>query len=233
MSRSSAAGGRGPYAAPTSRSTTSATTPTRTAGSSMRCASEPGVVVLHDFVLHHLVAGPDDRPARRPRLPRRDGARGRRRRPPARPRRARQADPAALGEPPGRLPPRRRGARPRDRPDRPLPLRRGPGARTRRLRGARSGGSRIPPGRCPTARARRVDGRPLLGSLREREREQARSHSCSRPSRASAATARTRGCCSSVRPRRASTSTAGCSGSACPERGSSGRTTSRRSGSGR
>ena len=44
-------------AAPTSRSTTSATTRTRTAGSSTRSAKRPGVVVLHDFVLHHLVAG--------------------------------------------------------------------------------------------------------------------------------------------------------------------------------
>ena len=43
--------------APTSRSTTSATTPTRTAGSSTRCGERPGVVVLHEFVLHHLIAG--------------------------------------------------------------------------------------------------------------------------------------------------------------------------------
>ena len=41
----------------TSRSTTSATTPTRTAGSSTRCARGPGVVVLHEFVLHHLSPG--------------------------------------------------------------------------------------------------------------------------------------------------------------------------------
>jgi hypothetical protein len=33
----------------------------------------PGIVVLHDFVLHHWSRA-DDRPARRPRLPRRDGA---------------------------------------------------------------------------------------------------------------------------------------------------------------
>ena len=52
-------------AAPTSRSTTSATTPTRTAGSSTRCAGGPGVVVLHDFVLHHLVAGITLGPPRR------------------------------------------------------------------------------------------------------------------------------------------------------------------------
>ena len=65
-------------------STTSATTPTRTAGSSRRCGARPGVVVLHDFVLHHLVAGITIGRARRARLPRRDGARGRRRRPAAR-----------------------------------------------------------------------------------------------------------------------------------------------------
>ena len=72
-----------------------------------------------------------DRPRRRARLPRRDGAGGRRRRPAARPRRARQADPAALGEPARGLPPRRRGARPRNRADRPLALRRAAGARGR------------------------------------------------------------------------------------------------------
>ena len=37
--------------------TTSATTPRRTAGSSRRSVERPGVVVLHDFVLHHLVVG--------------------------------------------------------------------------------------------------------------------------------------------------------------------------------
>ena len=41
----------------TSRSTTSATTRTRTAGSPRRSRARPGVVVLHEFVLHHLVAG--------------------------------------------------------------------------------------------------------------------------------------------------------------------------------
>ena len=60
-SRSSGVAGRArKRAAPISRSTTSATTRTRTAGSSTRCAAgpaQPAVVVLHDFVLHHLVAG--------------------------------------------------------------------------------------------------------------------------------------------------------------------------------
>ena len=101
-SSSSSAARRSRRAAPTSASTTSATTRTPTAGSSRRCGARPGVVVLHDFVLHHLVAGPHDRPPRRARLPRRDGARGRRRRAAARPRRPRQAHPAAVGEPAAR-----------------------------------------------------------------------------------------------------------------------------------
>ena len=113
----------------------------------------------------------DDRPPRRARLPRRDGAGGRRRRPPARARRARQADPAALGKPAGGLPPRRRGARPRDGPDRPLPLRRGPGARGR-LRGA----GLADPAPCLGARARLAGtdrGRAADRIVWERQREQA------------------------------------------------------------
>ena len=79
-------------AAPTSRSTTSATTPTRTAGSSTRCGAarrrraarlRPPPPRRRD----------DARPQGRARLPRRDGARGRRRRPPARLRRARRRVP--------------------------------------------------------------------------------------------------------------------------------------------
>ena len=89
----------GRRAAPTSRSTTSATTRTRTAGSSTRCAGGPGVVVLHEFVLHHLVSGLTLAPARRQgyldAMEREGGVVGAA----ARPRRARQADPAALGEP--------------------------------------------------------------------------------------------------------------------------------------
>ena len=41
----------------TSPSTTSATTRRSTAGSSRRSRRRPGVVVLHEFVLHHLVSG--------------------------------------------------------------------------------------------------------------------------------------------------------------------------------
>ena len=44
-------------AAPTSRSTTSATTPTRTAGSSTRCASGPASSSCTSSSLHHLIAG--------------------------------------------------------------------------------------------------------------------------------------------------------------------------------
>ena len=40
-----------------SPSFTSGTIPMPTVGSSMRCAGTPGLVVLHDFVLHHLVSG--------------------------------------------------------------------------------------------------------------------------------------------------------------------------------
>ena len=95
----------------------------------------PGVVVLHDFVLHHLVAGLTigrrDGHGYLDAMEREGGVVGRL----LGARRPRQADPAALGEPTGGLPPRRRGARPRDRADRPLPLRRAAGARGR-LRGA-------------------------------------------------------------------------------------------------
>ena len=52
--RASRASARRPQ---TSRSTTSATTRTRTAGSSTRSGKRPGVVVLHEYVLHHLIAG--------------------------------------------------------------------------------------------------------------------------------------------------------------------------------
>ena len=59
------------------RSTTSATTRSSTAGSSTRCGARPGVVVLHDAVLHHLVAGLTLARKDVDGLPERDGARGR------------------------------------------------------------------------------------------------------------------------------------------------------------
>ena len=72
----------------------------------------PGVVVLHDFVLHHLVAGLT--------LARKDVAGylnamerdAGRARPPARPRRRRRLRPAALGDAARGLPARGRGAGP-------------------------------------------------------------------------------------------------------------------------
>ena len=100
-------GGSGSTRRPTSRCTTSATTPRRTAGSSRRCGKRPGVVVLHDFVLHHLVVGLT--------FARGDAAGylaamerdGRARRAPARLRGARQQAAAALGDAAGGLPARR------------------------------------------------------------------------------------------------------------------------------
>ena len=50
-------GERGLLGAWTSAPTTSGTTPTRTGGSIDALRRHPGVVILHDFVLHHLVAG--------------------------------------------------------------------------------------------------------------------------------------------------------------------------------
>ena len=98
----------------------------------------PGVVVLHDFVLHHLVAGLTigrrDGHGYLDAMEREHGVVGRllahgvldKRLPPlweARPR---------------GLPARGRGARARDRPDRPLALRRGPRARGRLRRADRA-----------------------------------------------------------------------------------------------
>ena len=70
----------------------------------------PGVVVLHDFVLHHLVAGMTIGRGDADGLPRRDAARGGRRRPDARPRRGRRTAAAGLGAPRARVPADRRGA---------------------------------------------------------------------------------------------------------------------------
>ena len=109
--RDRAAQGRsGPRAGRTSPSTTSATTPTPTAGSSTRCAGRRGSSSSTTSCSitwsrrHHRARG-------RSRLPRRDGAGARRRRAAPRPRRARQAAAAALGGPAGGLPAHGRGAR--------------------------------------------------------------------------------------------------------------------------
>ena len=57
-------------------SSTSATAPRRTGGSSTRSAAQRGLVVLHELVVHHLVAGVTLGARRRGRLPRCDAARG-------------------------------------------------------------------------------------------------------------------------------------------------------------
>ena len=74
-SRSSRRGRSGAAAAPTSRSTTSATTRRRTAGSSRRCAAAGRRRPARASSCTTSIAGHDDRPRRRARLPRRDGAR--------------------------------------------------------------------------------------------------------------------------------------------------------------
>ena len=90
----------------------------------------------------------------------------------ARPRRARQAHPAAVGEPAAGLPSRGRGARPRDRArsstrttsaTAPAP----PGTP------GRSGSCRTRRSPCPTVPAGRDRGRPALRHVRQRQLEQA------------------------------------------------------------
>ena len=128
-----------------------------------RLRRRPGVVVLHDFVLHHLVVsltlGRKNPKAYLAALERDGGVAGEA----ARARRDRRLHPAAVGGAPAGLPAVRRGARPRDRRRRPLALRRGARARAR-LRGAvvadpawRRGRRRLP--RSPTSKARRSSAR--------------------------------------------------------------------------
>ena len=106
----------------------------------MRCGGDRGLVVLHEFVLHHLVAGltlgrgDDDG------VPGRDAPRRRRRRSAARARRRRPLAASDLGGAGRGLPARRRGPRPRGRRHLPFAVRRGAGARVR-LRRADLGGS--------------------------------------------------------------------------------------------
>ena len=147
---------------PTSRSTTSATTPRRTAGSSTRSRRRPGVVVLHDFVLHHLVVGltfaRGDAAGYLAAMEREDGLVGRL---------------LAYAVLDNKLPPLWE-TRPEDFPlagevldhatgaDRPLALRRA-AARARPAYAGRSSGSRTRPGRSRSSRRPSVEGDPLYG----------------------------------------------------------------------
>ena len=149
--------------------------------------------------------GHDDRAQGRSRVSRGDGARGRRRRAAARLRRPRRTAAAALGGAPGGVPARRRGARPRDRADRPLALRRDACARARLRRAALADPASGVAGACGRAGGGRRRAADRL--LRASEREQARPAAAARvrgaPARASrraAAARRLRG--ARLRPRR-------------------------------
>ena len=144
----------------------------------------PGVVVLHDLVLHHLVAGltlARGNPSGYIAAMERDGGEEARRlgrgRVPWR-------RPPALGNRAGAVPAGRCDSRPRHRPRRPLAL--------HRARRARGGLSRTdlahPARRCAGARSR---ARPHRGVachrlVRPRQPRESGSRSCSEPSRSSA-----------------------------------------------
>ena len=147
--------------------------------------------------------GPDYRPQGRAGLSRGDGARRGRRRPAARARSAGRPRPAAVGDAPGGVSARGRGALVRDCADRPLALRRGA-----RARAAFDGPVwRIPhpawphAGRCACRRRRAAAVRLLRAPQREQAHPAAARGVRSRAPPASA----TRSSCSSVRRRRAST----------------------------
>ena len=224
-SSSSSAARRSRRAAPISASTTSATTRTRTAGSSRRCGARPGVVVLHDFVLHHLVAGLTigrrDGHGYLDAMEREGGVVGRllghavldKRIPPLWENRPRG------------LPPRRRGARPRHRA-------RSSTRATSTTAPARRATTRPiwivphPAFPVPTVAAGRGRRRAALRHVRQRQREQARAAAARGVRARAAASTREPACCSSAPPRPASTSTGGCSGSASTAPGSCARATS-------
>ena len=158
----------------------------------------PGVVVLHEFVLHHLVAGltlaRGTSTGTSHAMERDAGLDG----PPARATRSPTAQIPPLWETqPDGLPARRRGARPRHRARRPLALRRGARARARLPR-ADLAGSRCRPGRCPASSPPASRGaRARL--VRAREREQADPAAARARSSGCVRAGRTRGCSSSAR----------------------------------
>ena len=122
----------------------------------------PGVVVLHELVLHHLIAGitigRGDGRAYLEAMERDFGVAG----PPARARRPRQPAAADLGDPARPLPAHRHDPRPRPGPDRPLGLR-----RARRARGRLRGPDLADPAprlaRRDGRAGRRYTGDPLVG----------------------------------------------------------------------
>ena len=192
---------------------------------------KPGVVVLHDFVLHHLVAGltvgRGDGHGYLDAMEREGGVVGRL---------------LGHGVLDKRIPPLWE-SRPEDfhLAGEVLDLATGLIVHSRyveeRARAAGYEGPiwRIPhpAWQVPAVEPARDRGQPADRLVREREREQADPAAAGGVRRACAASDRTRACCSSAPSRPASTSTAACSGSACPKRASSGRRTSRRTGSGR
>ena len=132
----------------------------------------PGLVVLHDFVLHHLVAGMTIGRGRRPRLPRRDGAGARGRRAAARRTACSTSGCRRCGRP-GRRTSRSRARCSRSRRASSCTRATSPTARGRRASTGRS--ARPAPGLAGARRrARRRRGRPADRRVRERQREQAR-----------------------------------------------------------
>ena len=184
----------------------------------------PGLVVLHDFVLHHLVAGVT--------IGRRDGhgyldameRESRRRRTAPRPRRARQAAAAALGGAPRGVPPDRRSALSRDRSRRPFPVRRGSRAR-RGLRGPDLPGrpSGVARSGSRAGRDRRRPGDRVVRQRQPVEADPAAARGIRPPSLGAR---RAPGSSSSAPSRRGSTSSAGSSVSGSPATGSCVRATS-------
>ena len=172
----------------------------------------PGVVVLHDFVLHHLVAGLTigrrDGHGYLDAMEREGGVVGR------------LLGHAVLDK---RIPPLWEN-RPQDFHlagevlglatglDRPLPLRPRPGPRGR-LRRAGLDRARIPPSRCRDTEPAEIAGRRRSSARSATSTRASACRSCSRRSRACGGARREPACSSSAPPRPASTSTGACSGS--------------------
>ena len=169
----------------------------RTGGSSTRCAGRPGLVVLHDFVLHHLVAGMTigrrDGHGYLDAMEREHGVVGRLLAHGVLDKRIRRC---------GRTGPRTSRSRARCSSLATALVTHSPTSATAPARRASPDRSRRPAPRLPRARrpAGRRRRRPALRDVREREREQAR------PAAARGARARAAGSSRCVRPPRRSAS---------------------------